>query len=67
MSEIKGRISCSQRTRGDSLPAATNMRKEKKDRGPATCLFRGQDHSQRLLEEFDTLRNLQSKYLFILC
>ena len=67
MSDIKGRITCSQRTRGDSLPAATNMRKEKKDRGPATCLFRGQDHSQRLLEEFDTLRNLQSKFLLILC
>ena len=61
MSEIKGRTNGHTRTRGASLPSATNMRKEKKERGPATCLFRGQDHSQRLLEEFDTLRNLQSK------
>ena len=48
------------RTRRATLPS-TNTRKEKKHRGLASCLFRGQDHSQRLLDEFDTLRNLQGK------
>ena len=35
--------------------------KDKRERGPAFCLFRGHDHSQRLIEEFDGLRNLQGE------
>ena len=35
--------------------------KDKRERGPASCLFRGHDHSQRLIEEFDGLRNLQGE------
>ena len=50
------------RSRGTSLPSP----KVKKDRAPTTCLFRGQDHSDRLLEEFDTLRNLQGKFQLII-
>ena len=47
------------RSRGASLPSPNG----RKDRAPTTCLFRGQDHGDRLLEEFDTLRNLQGKFI----
>ena len=59
MEDIKKASKCFPRAsqRGASLPTP-NM---KKDRAPTTCLFRGQDHGDRLLEEFDSLRNLQGK------
>ena len=34
----------------------------RKGRGPASCLFRGHDHCQRLTEELDALRNIQGNY-----
>ena len=59
--DIKGRPECRARKKGAS--PVPDFKKEKKDRGPASCLFRGHDHSQRILEEFDNLRNLQGKSL----
>ena len=56
----RGRTEYSGRNREASLPAP-DFKKERKDRGPSSCLFRGHDHSQRLVEEFDILRNLQGK------
>ena len=56
MEDVKTTSKSCHRTRGTSLPTPS-----KKDRAPSTCLFRGQDHSERLLEEFDNLRNLQGK------
>ena len=57
MEDIKKASKCIPRAsqRGSSLPTP-NM---KKDRAPTSCLFRGQDHGDRLLEEFNSLRNLQ--------
>ena len=64
--DMKGRADCRARNRGASLPVP-DFKKERKDRGPASCLFRGHDHSQRLMEEFDSLRNLQGKCLRLVC
>ena len=51
---------CCSRTR-DRSPSSQTKNTGKKHRGPASCLFRGQDHGQRLLDEFDVLRNLKGK------
>ena len=51
---------CCPRIRGRS-PSSQAKNTGKKHRGPASCLFRGQDHGQRLLDEFDVLRNLKGK------